>query len=374
MRLPDPAFWQGRRVYVTGHSGFKGSWLTFWLARLGAEVTGFSLQPETEQSAFSAMGIAARSRSQFGDIRDGAAVSASLSAARPEIVFHLAAQPLVLRGYREPVATFDTNVMGTVNVLEAVRGSSDVRAVVVVTTDKVYAENLTGAAYREDDVLGGHDPYAASKACAELATAAYRASFLRDSGTAAATVRAGNVIGGGDWSLERLIPDVVRAILAGEPLVLRQPSATRPWQHVLEPLAGYLIVAEDLSDVGTASVAARAWNIGPDPEDVATVADVVERFQGVWAEVSTSLYRVDAFHEASQLTVDAGAARALLGWSQRLSLDDAIAMTASWYRDVARGADASEITARQIEEYTGQPPSHGSLAEQRTRRIHAAGI
>ena len=353
MGLPSRLFWQGRRVLVTGHTGFKGSWLTAWLLRLGARVTGFALPPATNPAAFTLLGLQGKIDSRFGDVRDHEAIADVLARVQPEIVFHLAAQPLVVPGYREPRETFETNVLGTVNLLEAARRVDALAAIVVVTTDKGYAERNDGEAYREDDRLGGRDPYAASKACAELVAACYRDAYLRERGVALATVRAGNVIGGGDWSAHRLIPDLVSSLVRGEPLELRNPGATRPWQHVLDPLAAYLLLAERL--VANADLA-RAWNVGPDPDCAATVAEVVARFERAWDGAAEHREVTAHYHEAPQLILDASAARRELGWSPRLDLDAAIHYTAGWYRAHAGGQPVEIITEQQIARYEAALP------------------
>ncbi|HTD38088.1 MAG TPA: CDP-glucose 4,6-dehydratase [Candidatus Limnocylindrales bacterium] len=352
-RLPAPAFWHGRRVFLTGHTGFKGSWLGLWLAQLGAQVHGYALAPETEPCAFEALGTARHVRSTLGDVRDRDALASALRAARPEIVFHLAAQPLVLRGYREPVATFDVNLMGTVNLLEAVRTAPSVRAVVVVTTDKVYAEEPAGVPYAESDPLGGVEPYGASKACAEIAAAAYREAFLRAAHVELATARAGNVVGGGDWSADRLIPDLVTALHGGGTLALRHPGATRPWQHVLDPLCGYLALAEELL---LRTGAARAWNFGPGLDSVATVGTVVAMFERAWGARLESTVVPSAHHEAPRLALDAGAARQLLGWAPRLDLAETLRWTAEWYRGFAAGFGGEDLAAEQLSRYAALLP------------------
>lgn len=359
MRLPDPAFWRGRRVFLTGHTGFKGGWLAYWLAQLGADVHGYALAPDTQPSAFAELGIASRVTSTLGDIRDAGALGAALRAADPEIVLHLAAQPLVLRGYAEPAATFDVNLMGTVRVLDAVRDAPHVRAVVVVTTDKVYAENESGRPYAETDSLGGVEPYGASKACAEIAAAAYRESFLRARGIGVATARAGNVIGGGDWSADRLVPDLVGALGGGRRLDVRNPAATRPWQHVLDPLAGYLILAERLH-AGDDAVQ-RGWNFGPDAASVATVGSVIARFERAWGAQLACERAPDGPREAPRLALDASDAHALLGWSSRLELDEAVCWTVEWYRGVAAGIPGAEIAGSQLERYAAIVPDERAL-------------
>jgi CDP-glucose 4,6-dehydratase len=358
LRLPDPAFWYGRRVFLTGHTGFKGSWLARWLVRLGADVHGYALAPETSPSAYDALDVAAHVDSTFGDVRDAGALGAAMRAARPEIVLHLAAQPLVLRGYRAPVETFDVNVMGTLRVLDAVRESADVAAVVVVTTDKVYAEH-DGGAYVESDRLGGVEPYGASKACAEIVTAAYRASYLTARGTAVATARAGNVIGGADWSADRLIPDLVAALTSARPFELRHPHATRPWQHVLDPLAGYLVLAERLVLDGPPFE--RAWNFGPHRGGVATAGSVVKRFERAWGAVAAHETPPPGPREAPRLALDATDARLLLPWTPRLGLDEAIRWTAEWYRGFAAGLSGAALAHEQLERYAARDGEHAPL-------------
>lgn len=360
---PDPAFWSGRRVVLTGHTGFKGAWLSVWLARLGARVTGLALAPEPTPHLFEAIGFPPAA-SHLVDIRDRAAVAACLEAARPEVVLHMAAQALVRPSYGDPVGTFGTNVMGTVNLLDAVRSCPTVRAVVVVTSDKAYENREWPHAYRETDSLGGHDPYSASKACAELVTAAYRASFFANGAHPAriGTARAGNVIGGGDRSPDRLIPDIMRGFARGASVEIRSPRAIRPWQHVLEPLSGYLRLAEALAgDEG--GHFAQAWNFGPADEDCRPVSAIADRLAASWGEgaawhVSTAGHP----HEAGTLKVDSAKARAGLGWDRRLSLDTALDWTARWYREDAGGRPALDLMQGQIADYEalGAPAGAGS--------------
>jgi CDP-glucose 4,6-dehydratase len=344
-------------VLVTGHTGFKGGWLTAWLLELGAEVTGFSLPPETGPSFFEASGLAERVPGTLGDIRDAAAIARALHEFEPEIVFHLAAQPLVRRSYQAPVETFATNVMGTVHLLEAVRQTPSVRAVVNITTDKCYENREWVWGYRESDPMGGHDPYSASKGCSELVTAAYRRSFLAEAGVGVATARAGNVFGGGDWAKDRIIPDAVRSFAVGVPLVVRNPASVRPWQHVLEPLCGYLIVAERL--MSCEQDAAEAWNFGPLPGSdvpVGELADLLTDFWGEGARWESHNPRtgVVAPHEANILRLDISKARCRLGWSPRLELAEAVDMTVTWYKrsvsDPEAGAMA-DLTRSQIWDY-----------------------
>ncbi|MCJ2073105.1 CDP-glucose 4,6-dehydratase [Methylobacterium sp. J-030] len=350
---PDPGFWAGRAVLITGHTGFKGTWLSLWLARLGARVTGFALAPETQPSLYTLADLPGRIDSQIGDVRDFAGLSACVAAAQPEIVLHLAAQALVRPSYIDPVGTYASNVMGTVHLLEAVRGCPSVRAVVIVTSDKAYENREWVWAYREDEPMGGRDPYSNSKGCAELVTSAYRASFFGENGHPAkiASARAGNVIGGGDWSLDRLVPDVVRAFDRGEPVEIRAPSAVRPWQHVLEPLSGYLRLAEALcGEAG--SRYAEGWNFGPADADCWPVSEVVAGLAGGWGEGATwQLAGGTHPHEATFLKVDASKARAHLGWDRRLRLAEALDWTGAWYRAQAKGADAATLTLEQIARY-----------------------
>lgn len=335
----NPAFWSGRRVFLTGHTGFKGSWLTAWLLRMGAEVTGYALPPPTRPSLYQALRLAEAHHGVTGDVRDAAALAAAVREARPEVVFHLAAQPLVRRSYAEPVETFGTNVMGTVHLLEAVRAVGAVRAVVAVTTDKVYENREWVWPYREDDALGGHDPYASSKAMAELATAAYRRSYfspaeLARHGTAVASARAGNVIGGGDWAEDRLVPDLVRGFASRRPVVIRHPGAIRPWQHVLEPLSGYLLLAERLH-AGDAA-ACDAWNFGPSDEDARPVGELADRLAARWGDGARWQHEPGAHpHEAHVLRLDIAKARHALGWSPRWTIATAVDRTADWYRGFA---------------------------------------
>jgi CDP-glucose 4,6-dehydratase len=319
----------GRRVLVTGHTGFKGSWLSLWLHALGAQVAGLALDPPSEPSHWALLKLPISDHRI--DIRDEAAVRRVFAAENPEIVFHLAAQPLVRRSYREPITTWATNVMGTAHVLEAARHTSDVRAVVVVTTDKCYENREWPWAYRERDRLGGHDPYSASKASAELVAASYRTAFLQQSSAPLlATARGGNVIGGGDWSEDRLIPDLVRSVVAGESLVVRSPRATRPWQHVLDCLSGYLLLGQRL--LAGDSTCADAWNFGPDGEGNRTVEHVLGDLARTWPQFRWQVTSSPQPHEAGLLQLDIAKAKMLLGWRPVWNLEKAIHHTASWYR------------------------------------------
>ena len=341
--------WQNRRVLVTGHTGFKGGWLSLWLAERGARVHGLALDPPTAPSFHAACDVARHVAADWrGDIRDPAALEACLNAARPEIVFHLAAQPLVRRSYREPLDTFDVNVMGTARLLEAVRACDSVRAVVVVTTDKVYDNREWDWAYREAEPLGGADPYSASKACTELVCESYRRSFLAAAGIRLATARAGNVIGGGDWAADRLVPDFLRAVEAGEPLAIRAPKSVRPWQHVLEPLAGYLLLAERLLE---SERFAEAWNFGPSEDDARPVGWVVDHLCGLVPDARWRRDGADHPHEAGMLRLDSTKARQRLGWRPRWSLAEALARTVEWHRAWQAGADMAAVSLAQIEAF-----------------------
>lgn len=339
---PTSDFWRGKRVLLTGHTGFKGSWLALWLARMGAEVTGLALAPATNPNLFTLARVAGDMHASHEcDVRDAQAVAAHVQAARPQIVLHLAAQALVRAGYADPLGTHATNVMGTAHVLDALRGQADVRAVVVVTTDKVYRNREWAYPYREDDPLGGHDPYSASKAAAEIITASYRDAFLAARGVAVATARAGNVIGGGDWAADRLLPDAVRAWSAGQTLHIRHPEATRPWQHVIEPLAAYLCLAERL---WAEPARAGAYNFGPLPHEAATVGDVIKMASSAYPTSATSYENNSNWpHEAGWLALETAHARQTLGVAPRWGLHTAVERTMAWYRAQHGGADARAL-------------------------------
>lgn len=351
-------FWLGKRVFLTGHTGFKGSWLALWLLRLGAEVRGFSLPEDATASLCQRLDLESCMASDRGDVRDLHAVSRAIGAFQPEIVFHLAAQSLVRPSYVAPEATFATNVQGTVNVLEAVRcHARSVRAVVVVTSDKCYQQPRHGSApapFREDDRLGGRDPYSASKACAELVVSSYRDSFAGADAPRLATARAGNVIGGGDWAPDRIIPDLVRALDAGEPLRLRHPEAVRPWQHVLEPLSGYLQLAQAISDDPLFS---DAWNFGPSPAGVCTVEQLVNTFLRAWGSGSWARVAGDHLHEAAHLQLDSTRAQQRLAWTPRWTLEQAVQAAADWYRGPRTGTPARNLIEAQLQSFCAGTPS-----------------
>lgn len=358
----NSANWQGRSVLVTGHTGFKGGWLTLWLHRLGAKVHGYSLNPPTTPSLFEVAGIAPLLDSHaLADLRNLAQLQTTFREAQPEVVFHLAAQPLVREGYRDPLGTLASNVMGTAHLLEAARKTASVQAIVIITTDKVYENREWEYPYREIDPLGGHDPYSASKAATEIVTASYRASFFgQETGHSAqlATARAGNVIGGGDWAADRLVPDCLRAFTKGDSVYLRFPSAVRPWQHVLEPLAGYLLLAEQLLSTDGKRFA-KAWNFGPDTRGDATVGEVAEATARYWGKSARveKMPLSDHLHEAGLLRLDSTRAHCELGWQPRWPLQHAIEQTVSWHQAWLQGANMAAYSLEQTHAYEehGQP-------------------
>lgn len=350
---PWAACYRDKTVLVTGHSGFKGGWLASWLKILGARVIGFSLPPESDRpSLFKAANISQNMVSVFGDIRDFASVLGVFQSHTPEIVFHMAAQPLVRRSYREPVQTFATNVMGSVHVLEAVRNTPSVRVVVNITSDKCYENRERALGYREDEPMGGRDPYSSSKGCAELITAAYRRSFFAQEGRVAlASTRSGNVVGGGDWSEDRLVPDILRALSEHAPVSIRNPEAIRPWQHVLEPLSGYLLLGERLWRHGREF--AEAWNFGPLEEDMISVRELATKFIELWGGGRLEIeHAKHGFHEAHFLRLDCTKARNRLGWQPTLRLEQALEMTIEWYRAFLKDSSSvGGVIIRQIQRY-----------------------
>lgn len=351
----DAQFWAGKRVFLTGHTGFKGGWLSLWLQRMGATVRGYSLEAPTEPNLFSIAHVADGMEHQIADIRDLAAMKAALRAFSPDIVFHLAAQPIVRESYAIPVETYETNVMGTVNVLEAVRGTASVRATVVITSDKCYENREVIWPYREYDAMGGHDPYSSSKGAAEIVTAAYgRSYFSPEMGKGSvASVRAGNVIGGGDWAKDRLMADLMRGLIAGEDVIIRRPNSVRPWQHVLEPLSGYLEVAEHLYRGGP--LAWEGWNFGPEEDSNRTVAHLAELTCRFWGKPDALKIQPDpkAVHEAGLLKLDSTKAKVTLRWHPRWNFEACIARTVEWYRAFKDGAEMREFTQQQISAYEG---------------------
>lgn len=350
-RLAKPSFWARKRVFLTGHTGFKGSWARLWLTQMGARVTGYALPPAAEPSLHALLGPGEAPGEYLHDIRDGDALAAAIRQCDPEIILHMAAQPLVRESYRSPVETFDVNLMGTVRLLEAARAAPALKAIVVVTTDKVYRNDESGHHFSEGAVLGGHDPYSGSKAACELAVATWRDSFLRERGVRVATARGGNVLGGGDFSADRLVPDIVRAALVGETLDIRSPMATRPWQHVLDCLNGYFVYAEALYG-GEPDV--FALNFGPSPaerqipvRDVATAIQTAMGLPAEWRDTS----HLDQPREMQTLGLDPALAGKALSWTARLSQDEAIGWTARWYDGWRRGAAARDLTLTQIDAF-----------------------
>ena len=347
----DPIFWQGKRVLLTGHTGFKGSWLSIWLKSMGADLQGLALDPPTKPNLYSQADIASNMRSAIGDIRDYQFVHGVVFAFKPEIVIHMAAQPLVRYSYKNPIETYATNVMGTVHILEAIRQVSSAKVIINVTTDKCYENKEWVWGYREDESMGGFDPYSSSKGCSELVTAAFRRSYFETSGVALASARAGNVIGGGDWAEDRLVPDILRAFEENKPAIIRNPHSIRPWQHVLEPLSGYLVLAQKLWS-NPASYA-QAWNFGPRDEDAKSVEWIVKSLAKQWGEGAS--WRVDAGahpHEAGYLKLDISKAATLLGWTPRWTLGIALEKIVEWRSRVRAKFKPSSICLDQILSYT----------------------
>ena len=342
-------FFSGKKILITGHTGFKGSWLTLWLVNLGAEVIGYSLEPPTKPNLFEILRLEKEITHIIGDVRDGEKLKNVFKKYKPEIVFHLAAQPLVRVSYKEPKLTYETNVMGTLNLLEAVRQTESVKVVIIVTTDKCYENKEWFYGYREVDPLGGYDPYSSSKACVEILVNSYRNSFQLP----VATVRAGNVIGGGDWQVDRLIPDCVKALSKGETIKIRNPDAIRPWQHVFEPLYGYLLLAGKMWK--EPEKFCEAWNFGPYEKDTATVREVVEKVIRLWGEGSYEVIEDRSFHEAGLLRLDISKAMLKLGWRPKWDLDKALERTVKWYKRFYEGkTDMVEYSIKKIENYLKQ--------------------
>lgn len=346
-------FWRDKRIFITGHNGFKGTWLSLWLNHLGAHVSGYSLQPPTKPNLYDIVEIDQEVDSIIGDIRNQKELESCLCESKPDIIFHFAAQPLVRRSYIKPLETYETNVMGTANLLESALKCPSVRAIIVVTTDKCYDNKEWCWGYREVDALGGMDPYSSSKACAELVTAAYRTSFFKSKGINIATARAGNVIGGGDWAQDRLIPDCMRALENSEEIIVRNPQAIRPWQHVLDALYGYLLLAEQLYK--NEQPVDSAWNFGPDINAEISVAHIVQNICKLWGENAAYHFEsANALHEAKFLKVDNAKARQYLGWKPIWNIDESVKNTVEWYKAYLENADMKQLCLKQIDEYQGK--------------------
>lgn len=341
-------FWAKKRVFITGHTGFKGSWLSIWLQELGAEVCGYALKPVTDPNLFTIANVAAGMQSIIGDIRDLEKLSAAIKQFQPDIIFHLAAQPLVRYSYENPVETYATNVMGTVNLFEAVKQCDTIKVVINVTTDKCYENKEWSWGYREIDPLGGYDPYSSSKACAELVTSAYRQSYSLP----VASVRAGNVIGGGDWAADRLVPDIINSLIQNKPIVIRNPKAVRPWQHVLEPLRGYLLLAEKMLQN---PLLAQAWNFGPYEQDIQPVSELTDKLTRLWGN-NASWIKDDQIHvhEAQNLKLDISKAKSQLGWMPHLTLEKTLQYVVDWYKAFTEKQNMQTFTLSQIECYLGE--------------------
>jgi CDP-glucose 4,6-dehydratase len=345
----NPAFWQGKRVFLTGHTGFKGSWLALWLQQMGAVVKGYALTPPTTPSLFDVAHVGDGMLSDIGDIRDLVQVKASMIGFDPDILIHMAAQPLVRLSYREPLETYDINVMGTAKVLEAARSCPNLKAIVSVTTDKCYENKEWVWGYREDEPMGGYDPYSSSKGCAELVTSAYRRSFLAEQGVGLASARAGNVIGGGDWAEDRLIPDILRAFEQNQPVVIRNPASTRPWQHVLEPLSGYLVLAQALYEQPTAF--AEGWNFGPFDEDAQPVSWILDKMVAKWQGAGWQLDENAHPHEAGYLKLDISKAKARLHWQPTWRLAQTLNRIVAWHQAWLDNKDMHAVCLQEITDY-----------------------
>lgn len=347
----NPAFWKGKKVFITGHTGFKGSWLALWLQQMGAVVKGYALEPNTSPNLFTEAKVAQNMESEIGDIIDLNHINKSMKSFNPEVLIHMAAQPLVRLSYQEPVLTYTTNVMGTVNVLEAARQCSHLKAIVSVTTDKCYENREWAWGYRENEPMGGHDPYSSSKGCAELVTAAYRKSFFNENNTAfLASARAGNVIGGGDWAEDRLIPDILRAFEKNEPVIIRNPMSTRPWQHVLEPLSGYLVLAQHLFDEGSSY--AEGWNFGPKDEDCKPVSWILDTMVDNWGNgAKWELDKNNNPHEAGFLKLDCSKAAIRLNWSPKWNLENTLESIINWHQNYLSQKNIQEQCLFEIAKY-----------------------
>jgi len=347
----NPTFWKGKKVFITGHTGFKGSWLSLWLQDMGAVVKGYALEPNTNPNLFTQANVAKNMDSEIGDITDLNHISESMKAFDPEVLIHMAAQPLVRLSYKDPVLTYATNVMGTVNVLEAARRCTNLKAIVSVTTDKCYENKEWAWGYRENEPMGGHDPYSSSKGCAELVTAAYRKSFFNENNTAfLASARAGNVIGGGDWAEDRLIPDILRAFEKNEPVIVRNPMSTRPWQHVLEPLSGYLVLAQHLFDEGSSY--AEGWNFGPKDEDCKPVSWILDTMVDIWGNgAKWELDKNNNPHEAGFLKLDCSKAAIHLNWSPKWNLENTLESIINWHQNYLSQKNIQEQCLFEITKY-----------------------
>ena len=350
MSTIDKDFWQGKRVFLTGHTGFKGSWLSLWLVSLGAKVKGYALSPPTSPSLFIEANIDSIIDSQIADIRDQDTLHESMTKFSPDILIHMAAQPLVRYSYDEPIETYEVNVIGTAKVLEVARSCPNLKAIVNITTDKCYENDERAEGYKEDDPMGGYDPYSSSKGCAELVASSYRRSFLQDQGVGLASVRAGNVIGGGDWADDRLIPDILRSFENGSPVVIRNPKATRPWQHVLEPLSGYLILTQGLYE--EQKKYAEGWNFGPNEQDVKPVDWILDKMILKWPDSSWKLDSNSSPHEAGFLKLDISKAKSKLGWSPVWGLSQTLEKIISWHQAWLNKEDMQVICLTEIKEYT----------------------
>jgi CDP-glucose 4,6-dehydratase len=346
----DQAFWKGKRVFLTGHTGFKGSWLSLWLSSLGAQVKGYALNPPTSPSLFDEAEVYKVINSQIGDIRDQEVLHESMVSFNPDVLIHMAAQPLVRYSYDAPIETYEVNVIGTAKVLEVSRSCSNLKAIVNITTDKCYENDGRFQGYKEGDPMGGHDPYSSSKGCAELVTSAYRRSFLKDQGIGLASVRAGNVIGGGDWADDRLIPDILRSFEKSEPVVIRNPKATRPWQHVLEPLSGYLILAEKLYK--NQKEYAEGWNFGPNEKDVKPVSWIMDKMISEWPASSWELDQNSNPHEADFLKLDISKVKSKLGWKPIWGLSYTLEKIVNWHQSWLNKEDMKAVCLAEIKEYT----------------------